>query len=363
MTVTVSNMSDWNLMGLPVTVGDNDQMSVYPSSIEGTLFSFEDSYVQESVLNPGTGYWLRFEESGETNITGSAINSLTIQMQDDWNLISGISTPVEYTDIVDPEGIVIPGTLFGFGESYEQESILEPGKAYWLRTTDSGEIHLGSNRGARVSEVHNPDNMNSITVRGMTLYFGVEVDETEKLQYSLPPRPPEGAFDVRFIGDTRITKEDTEIELISPFEELTINYNVIYNVDESMGWMITLDNGKNYFLEGNGSLTIPSAERIFLNREPVIPITYLLYQNFPNPFNPSTRIEFDLRHASQVRLTIYNVLGQEVRELVNERRSAGHYQESWDGTDASGIFLPSGFYFYRLNAGTFIAVRKMLLMR
>ena len=164
MTVTVSNMSDWNLMGLPVTVGANDQMSVYPSSIEGTLFSFEDSYVQEGTLNTGTGYWLRFEESGETNITGSAINSLTISMQADWNLISGISTPVSYTDIVDPEGIVIPGTLFGFGESYEQADELEPGKAYWLRTTDSGEIHLGSNLGARVVEVHNPDNMNSITV-------------------------------------------------------------------------------------------------------------------------------------------------------------------------------------------------------
>ena len=121
-------------------------MRVYPASIEGTLFSFEDSYVQESELNPGTGYWLRFEETGETNITGSSISSLTIPMQADWNLISGISTPVQFTDIVDPEGIVIPGTLFGFGESYEQADGLEPGKAYWLRTTDSGEIHLGSDR-------------------------------------------------------------------------------------------------------------------------------------------------------------------------------------------------------------------------
>ena len=90
---------------------------------------------------------------------------------------------------------------------------------------------------------------------------------------------------------------------------------------------------------------------------------FSLKQNFPNPFNPSTRIEFDLRHASKVRLAIYNVLGQEVHELVNGHLGAGHYQETWDGMDASGIPLPSGFYLYRLNAGTFVAVRKMLLMR
>ena len=369
MTVTVSNMSDWNLMGVPVMVGNNSQMNVYPTSIEGTLFSFEDSYVQESELNPGTGYWLRFEDSGETDITGSSINSLTIQMQNDWNLISGISTPVSYTDIVDPEGIVIPGTLFGFGESYEQVDELEPGKAYWLRTTDSGEIHLGSGRGSRVAEVPSPDNMNSITVRGLTLYFGVEVDETAKLQYSLPPRPPEGAFDVRFIGNTRITKEDTEIELTTPFEELTINYNVIYNVDESMGWMIKLDNDKNYFLEGNGSLTIPSAKKIFLNREPVIPITYLLYQNFPNPFNPITTIRYELPEGGKVTLTIYDIKGRKVNELINANKTAGYGSVEWDATDSYGNVMSAGVYIFQLRVANLlegqatVRTKKMVLLK
>ena len=124
----------------------------------------------------------------------------------------------------------------------------------------------------------------------------------------------------------------------------------------------------SYVLEaigpGNTPIAAPSQSASITYSPSSNPIfQFSLKQNFPNPFNPSTRIEFDLRHASQVRLTIYNVLGQEVNELVNEQRSTGHYQETWDGTDASGKSLPSGFYFYRLNAGTFIAVRKMLLMR
>ena len=175
MTVTVSNMADWNLLGLPANVADNAQMSVYPTSIEGTLFSFADSYVQESELNSGTGYWLRFEQSGETNITGSSISSLTLSMQADWNLISGLSTTVQFTDISDPDGIIIPGTLFGFGESYEQADALEPGKAYWLRTTGAGEIHLGSTRGVKVVPPFvQPENINSIIVKGMTVYFWTE---------------------------------------------------------------------------------------------------------------------------------------------------------------------------------------------
>ena len=90
---------------------------------------------------------------------------------------------------------------------------------------------------------------------------------------------------------------------------------------------------------------------------------FSLYQNFPNPFNPSTRIAFDLRYVTHVTLAIYNLLGQQVRLLVNEQRGAGHYEEPWDGTDASGRPLASGLYFYRLKADTFVSAKKMTLIR
>lgn len=92
--------------------------------------------------------------------------------------------------------------------------------------------------------------------------------------------------------------------------------------------------------------------------EPELPKTYALTQNYPNPFNPSTEIAFDLPTASQVRLTVYNILGQEVTTLVNGQRSAGHYVEQWDaGGQASGI------YFYKLEAGSFSETRKMMLLK
>jgi hypothetical protein len=88
------------------------------------------------------------------------------------------------------------------------------------------------------------------------------------------------------------------------------------------------------------------------------PADFALGQNFPNPFNPATRISFAIPLDGMVTLTVYNALGQEVSTLVNEQRPAGRYDVTWD---ASG--LPSGVYFARLQAGNLIETRKMTLVK
>ena len=85
--------------------------------------------------------------------------------------------------------------------------------------------------------------------------------------------------------------------------------------------------------------------------------------NYPNPFNPSTLIRFELPHSSGVRLSIYDILGRCVRNLVDGHRSAGMHAVVWDGTDNLGQKVPSGVYMYRLSAGSSTAVRKMILTR
>lgn len=90
---------------------------------------------------------------------------------------------------------------------------------------------------------------------------------------------------------------------------------------------------------------------------------YNLYQNYPNPFNPSTIISFDIPENSFVKLSIYNVIGQEVAQLVNENKSAGRYQIIWNGKDYLGNNLSSGVYIYSLKAGSFNYSRKMILIK
>jgi len=95
----------------------------------------------------------------------------------------------------------------------------------------------------------------------------------------------------------------------------------------------------------------------------LIPREFALGQNYPNPFNPATKIEYSLAKRSDVRLTVYNILGQCVVELVNKNQTAGEYSITWDGRNESGAETASGVYFYRLVAGDFTSVKKMLLVK
>ena len=92
--------------------------------------------------------------------------------------------------------------------------------------------------------------------------------------------------------------------------------------------------------------------------EPAAPTAYALFQNYPNPFNPSTEITYDLPRASHVTLTVFDVLGKEVARLQDGIQQAGSHAATWRATGIS-----SGVYFYRLEAGDFRAVRKLVLMK
>lgn len=92
--------------------------------------------------------------------------------------------------------------------------------------------------------------------------------------------------------------------------------------------------------------------------------TFALEQNYPNPFNPSTTIAYHLRTAAAVKLTVYNVLGQKVRALVNERRQqAGTHRIQWDGRDDAGRAVTSGMYLYRLETDDQAQTKSMLLLK
>ena len=93
------------------------------------------------------------------------------------------------------------------------------------------------------------------------------------------------------------------------------------------------------------------------------PKDFTLFQNFPNPFNPTTTISYDLPKDTKVNLKIYNLYGQEVRTLVNEAQSAGHKSVVWNGRDNSGTIVSSGLYIYRLEAKNIVQNKKMLFLK
>ncbi len=119
----------------------------------------------------------------------------------------------------------------------------------------------------------------------------------------------------------------------------------------------------------NSALAGPAGELIPVNEKStsfdieVLPGKFALHQNFPNPFNPTTEIRFDIADVSDVRLTVYNLMGQEVRTLAANEMVAGFHTIVWDGLNDNGTPVASGMYFYMLDAGSFHAMKKMVLLK
>lgn len=90
---------------------------------------------------------------------------------------------------------------------------------------------------------------------------------------------------------------------------------------------------------------------------------FLPCQNYPNPTNPITTIEYALPKAGDVRIAIYDMLGRRVRTIVDKSHSAGRYQTSWDGLDKVEVQVAAGVYFYKMEVGDFVRVKKLALVR
>ncbi|MBK8983026.1 MAG: T9SS type A sorting domain-containing protein [Ignavibacteria bacterium] len=89
-----------------------------------------------------------------------------------------------------------------------------------------------------------------------------------------------------------------------------------------------------------------------------LPAGFKLYQNYPNPFNPATLINYELSNSEFISLKVFDILGNEVKTLVNEKQNAGRYSVEFSGAD-----LPSGVYYYRLSSGNFNEVKMMTLIK
>ncbi|MEL6823487.1 MAG: FlgD immunoglobulin-like domain containing protein, partial [Calditrichota bacterium] len=99
------------------------------------------------------------------------------------------------------------------------------------------------------------------------------------------------------------------------------------------------------------------------NENDILPERSELQQNYPNPFNPETTIAYRLEKSSKVRLTIFNLLGEEIRSLIRVNQSAGDYQVNWNGRDNTGSIVGSGTYLYRLETDTYSETRQMIFLK
>ncbi len=368
--ILVNSMNDWNLVGLPLTVEDAVYSTIFPDAIPGTLYGFYDTYYQTQELDEGSGYWLRFNDSDIIPVFGENINDLSIELNADWNLISGISDTVEISQFEDPEEIIIPGTLFGFNGTYAQTSSIIPGKGYWIRTTNSGEVTISTNS-ARMNSLDFNDrteNANVITINGQKLYFGISIPPSEMLSYTMPPIPPSSAFDARFDGDLMVIKDRGIVEIMNPGESLTISSD-LSKVEGN--WILkNPETGKKYRLDGKDNIIIKGhIERLSLEKvqNSSTPETFQLVKVFPNPFNPVTNISFTLPNSETleqfVSIKIFDLTGKMVKEIFKGKMKNGEYKIQWDGTNNLDNHVGAGVYLLTVNTNSFSYSEKLLYLK
>jgi hypothetical protein len=179
-----------------------------------------------------------------------------------WNMVGSLSMSLPVGDIGSIPGGIVTGSFFGYEGAYQASATLEPGKGYWVKVSQAGQLVM---TGTGIVPASNR----------------IRIEDSGEM----PPPPPD---------------------------------------------------------EVNAA----------------VPDAYALDQNYPNPFNPTTTIRYAIPSAGQVTLTVFNMIGQEVAVLVNEVQDEGYKTVSFDASS-----FPTGVYTYRITAGTFNDVKKMLLVK
>ncbi len=376
----------WNLLSLPLDPPDRFYLAIFPNAIPGTLLGFDSLYFVADTLEFGRGYWLNFDAAEVVPIAGQRIDSLTLHLTPGWHLIGGISTDVAVAEIDDPDGIITPNTLFGFEEVYLPVDTLRQGNGYWMHAGAEGVVALRAPGPLmrRISRAPAPgidlSALPTVEIRDaagrlQSLYVSDDYDGTQSApppeHFWLPPLPPPGMFDVRFAGNLRMMDgEEGEILVQGAEYPLTVRMapppgpaspGAQFLLQEWISGQVIA----THELDAAAPVTIadPRVQRLKLRKTRGRPLQFVLAQNFPNPFNPVTKIRYGLPRPARVEITVYNTLGQVVKTLFSGRQDAGYHSIMWDGTNSHNRAVSTGLYFYRLEAGGEQRVRKMLLLK
>ncbi|WP_165779053.1 Ig-like domain-containing protein [Rhodohalobacter barkolensis] len=366
--------TEWQLSSTPLSV-ESDEMDL------ATIYSYSDRYDLSSTFIPGRGYWIKTKSFDNETIpaAGQGLDSLSVRLNSGWNLIGSLSEPVSIFAISDPEELLTETPVYLYKDgNYAATDELIPNSGHWIYAREDGNITITVQNdpptaGMELADSETDSELNQELARiqfisgsssSELVASQVYLSEAEQQSYLLPPVAPDPVLDVRSENHSKlINNEPTEIQInskhypieikIEGLEENSPYAYRIYAEKEGVSRTIDLTSGGSEILDQE----YDHLEIEMIYADEVVTENQLL-PNYPNPFNPSTTIQYQLREQTHVMIEVYDVIGRRIQLLANETQLSGEHRVNFDGTN-----LSSGLYFIRFQAGNVVDIRKMTLIK
>ncbi len=391
--------TDWNVYYDNGVISQNtsDYLVEYDG---GSLFHFK----------PGKAFWILSKNglsaSGQQNsVQIDADNNYTFALHNNWNLISNpFNRSVLWSTVVAANNITQNPLLYSFNGSWNNAaSVMRPYEGYYFYNVQNlAALKIPYDPNGALGKENTyamPENLSDNRIEIQLISGGEEktkvivaIDEESKADfdekdYFAPPGTFEEvslkicnpklttAYKYLFAESRPMEDEGQlfEVELFnSSKEKLTLRRTInssallgyeVYLIDNRLAKPINLRETSSidvasYLSRQSYTLAIGTKDFIETIKSSLLPKQFELFQNYPNPFNPTTTIRYALPKRSVVRLIIFDILGKEVNSLVNETKEPGYYEVEFDGSQ-----LSSGVYICTLNAGEFISIKKLMLVK
>jgi hypothetical protein len=368
--LSVSVANGWNMVSIPGLNTPNQNVDTWWTFRDqsANVFKYTGGYQSVTDAVPGTGYWMKHSGANTYN-TGDEWPAGGIQIvahdpltgASGWNLIGGYEISATAANVTTVPPGLQSGPIYKYSGGYQTATTIDPGYGYWIKLTGAGQIIIPETLAKGEAVEYFPENWGKIVMTdaaGISYTLYAVKGEVDLDNYELPPAPMAGMFDMRY-SSGRIAEDINES--VKTIDMSGVTYPLTVKA-EGMDIRLMDETGKtlNVNLKKGEDVVISDAtiSKLMVSGE-LIPAVYALEQNYPNPFNPSTVIEFSLpEDVSNVKLSIYNALGERVAELVNTNLLAGKYSYTWNAKNVA-----TGMYIYELRTDNFVSVKKMLLLK
>lgn len=389
-----NNSGDWEMVSLPVSMGDAFAAGLYPDP-STLVFRFDITtgmYTGVDWMRLGEGYWLR-TPTRSTLFVGNEVTSLTMENLSGigepygygWNMIGSISHAVPVASITQtPAGCM--KAIFGWtpGTGYTIPLKIEPSFGYWVRLDPAAKLTIAGTGGApppaHVSTLYERTaaempSAGTLIVRtgetgGQRLALTTRaLIEDERDILALPQAPPESMFDVRSENGTLFVAPGSSTLRVQHRGTVTLQLQPDADAIDA----VRLYDESGVLLH-EFRTDVTSQVRIPINGTRVLrlvytttakPLRFALDQSYPNPFRSgeAVTVHYSIERDAPVRLEVHDLLGRRVAEIASGWRLAGTYSVTWSGVDDQGRNLAPGIYTYRLESDGKVLTRRCSILR